>query len=59
MTGTLLPEVLPDAEVLPTISAASLAETLVVGVGAMALAPLLNLRRLLRLDVPSALRVVE
>jgi putative ABC transport system permease protein len=59
MTGTLLPEVIPDAEVLPTISAASLAETLVVGVGAMALAPLLNLRRLLRLDVPSALRVVE
>ena len=59
MTGTLLPEVLPDAEVLPRLSAASLAETLLVGVGAMALAPLLTLRRLLRLDVPSALRVVE
>jgi putative ABC transport system permease protein len=59
MTGTLLPEVLPDAEVLPRISPSSLAEVLLVGVGAMALAPLLAVRRLTRLDVPSALRVVE
>jgi putative ABC transport system permease protein len=59
MTGTLLPEVLPEAEVRPVISAGSTALTLVVGVGAMALAPLLMLRRLVHLDVPSALRVVE
>jgi putative ABC transport system permease protein len=59
MTGTLLPEVLPEAEVRPVISAGSVAVTLAVGVGAMALAPLFTLRRLVRLDVPSALRVVE
>ena len=59
MTGSLLPEVLPDVEVDPHLSLGSIAEVLVVGIGAMALAPLLTLRRLLRLDIPSALRVVE
>lgn len=59
MTGSLLPEVLPDVEVPAHISRASVAEALLVGIGAMALAPLLTLRRLRRLDIPSALRVVE
>ena len=59
MTGSLLPEVLPDVEVDPRLTLASIAEVLVVGIGAMALAPLLTLRRLRRLDIPSALRVVE
>jgi len=31
----------------------------IAGAGAMALAPLLTIRRLLRMDVPSTLRVVE
>jgi putative ABC transport system permease protein len=59
MTGSLLPEVLPEVEVPAHISLTSIAEVLLVGIGAMALAPLLALRRLLRLDIPSALRVVE
>lgn len=59
LTGSLLPEVLPDVEVPAHISRTSVAEVLLVGIGAMALAPLLTLRRLLRLDIPSALRVVE
>ena len=59
MTDSLLPEVLPDVAVDPRITLASIAEVLVIGIGAMALAPLLALRRLHRLDIPSALRVVE
>lgn len=59
MTGSLLPEVLPDVEVPAHLSRASIAEVLLVGIGAMALAPLLALRRLRGLDIPSALRVVE
>ena len=59
MTGSLFPEVLPEVEVAAHISVASVAEVVLVGVGAMALAPFLTLRRLLRLDIPSALRVVE
>jgi putative ABC transport system permease protein len=59
MTGSLFPEVLPDVEVAAHISVASVAEVLLVGIGAMALAPLLALRRLRGLDIPSALRVVE
>jgi putative ABC transport system permease protein len=59
MTGSLLPEVLPEVGVEAFVSVASIASAVAIGVGAMALAPLLTARRLLRLDVPSALRVVE
>lgn len=56
---SLLPETLPDLGADVVLSAGSVATTLVVGVVAVALAPVLTLRRLRRMDVPSTLRVME
>jgi putative ABC transport system permease protein len=42
-----------------TLSPVSIATAVVLGVGAVALAPLLTLRRLRRMDIPATLRVVE
>ena len=53
------PQTLPEIGVVVSLSPASIAAAAGVGVGAMALAPLLTLRRLLRMDVPATLRVVE
>ena len=49
----------PDlgAEVVLTVP--SLLTTLAVGIGAVALAPLLTYRRMRAMDLPSTLRVVE
>jgi putative ABC transport system permease protein len=54
-----LPEVLPELGAVVTLSAGSCMTAVLVGVVATALAPLLTVRRLLRMDVPSTLRVVE
>jgi hypothetical protein len=42
-----------------TLSATSVAVAAALGIVVVALAPLLSWRRLMRMDVPAALRVVE
>ncbi len=58
VTG-LLAETMPDLGFQLTLTAASVTTTFAVGVGAVALAPLLTARRLRRMDLPSTLRVME
>jgi putative ABC transport system permease protein len=52
-------EVLPELGVIGSLSFGTVALAAFAGVGAMAAAPLLTIRRLRRMDVPSTLRVVE
>ena len=54
-----LKEVLPELGMITSLSSGSILLAAVAGVGAMALAPVLTVRRLRRMDVPSTLRVVE
>jgi putative ABC transport system permease protein len=51
--------VMPDLDVQPRLFGSTLLVTLAVGVVVVALAPLLTVRRQRRMDIPSALRVVE
>lgn len=51
--------VMPDLSVRPTLFAGTILGTLAAGVAVVALAPLLNVRALRRMDVPATLRVVE
>ncbi len=55
----LMPQVMPDVAILALISPGTLLVVVVLGVGAVALAPLLTLRRLRNMDVASTLRVME
>lgn len=55
----LFPGTAPDFGLDPAVGAGTLALTIVVGLVAVALAPLLTWRRLSRLDLPATLRVVE
>jgi putative ABC transport system permease protein len=54
-----IPSTLPDLEVIPVISPTTLVISVVLGVLAVALAPLLTVRKLRRMDVPATLKVVE
>ena len=54
-----LEEVLPELGVIGSLSLGTIALAAIAGVGAMAAAPLLTIRRLRKMDVPSTLRVVE
>ncbi|MDH3226340.1 MAG: FtsX-like permease family protein [Thermoleophilia bacterium] len=54
-----LREVLPDLEAVADLSIASIVIAGGAGILAVAVAPLLTIRRLRRLDLPSSLRVVE
>ena len=54
-----LPDTLPDLGLVVSISGSSILVASLVGVLAVALAPLLTARRLRRMDIPSTLRVVE
>ncbi|MCB0828878.1 MAG: FtsX-like permease family protein [Solirubrobacterales bacterium] len=54
-----LKEVLPELGTVTSLSSGSIILAALAGVGAMALAPVLTVRRLRRMDVPSTLRVVE
>jgi putative ABC transport system permease protein len=49
----------PDLGIIVSISPASVATIVLVGVAAVALAPLLTVRRLRRMNIPAALRTVE
>lgn len=57
--STILPDTVPELGVAVTITAGSLATAALVGIAAVALAPLLTARRLRQMDVPATLRVVE
>ncbi len=54
-----LPDVLPDIAGSISLSTATFTSAALVGIVASGLAPLLTLRRLRRMDIPSTLRVVE
>ncbi|WP_163553117.1 ABC transporter permease [Candidatus Frankia alpina] len=55
----LLAETLPDLGVQAILSGRTLAVIVLLGVGAVAIAPLAAARRIRRMDVPSTLRVIE
>ncbi|EIV93630.1 ABC transporter permease [Frankia sp. QA3] len=55
----LLAETVPDLGVQAILSGRTLAVVLLLGVGAVAVAPLAAARRVRRMDVPSTLRVIE
>lgn len=59
MTSTTIPTVMPEIGVTATLTTPTMLAALLLGVGAVAIAPLLTLRRLTRLDLPATLRVVE
>jgi putative ABC transport system permease protein len=55
----LLEDTLPDLGAVVELGAGSVVTALAVGIGAVALAPLLTARRLRRMDIPATLRVIE
>ena len=59
MVGGTMATTMPDIAVLASVSAPTYLQAVVAGIAVVALAPLLTLRKLRRVDVPSALRVVE
>lgn len=59
MTSTTIPSVMPEIGVTATLNPSTVIAALLLGVGAVAIAPLLTLRRLTHLDLPATLRVVE
>lgn len=56
---SLLNNTAPDLGITQTISLSSMALVLILGVFAVAVAPLLTVRKLRRMDIPSTLRVQE
>ncbi len=59
VVNATLPQTIPDLGLVVTISPSSILIAALVGGVAVTLAPLLTVRRLRRMDVPSTLRVVE
>ena len=59
MIQTTVPRVMPDISVTANLSLTTVIVTIILGVGVVAAAPLVTTRRLRRLDIPSALRLVE
>jgi putative ABC transport system permease protein len=59
ITNVLLPSTMPELTVHPTVSFATMVTAVVVGIGAVTLAPLFTARRLRRMNIPATLRVVE
>lgn len=54
-----IPSTVPDIDVVPVISPVTLALSVILGVLAVAMAPLLTVRKLRRMDVPGTLKVME
>jgi putative ABC transport system permease protein len=54
-----IPSTVPDIDVIPVISPVTLALSVILGVLAVAMAPLLTVRKLRRMDVPGTLKVME
>ncbi|HEU4948260.1 MAG TPA: FtsX-like permease family protein [Kribbella sp.] len=59
LAATTIPAVLPEIGVTATLSSATVLEALALGILTVAVTPLFTLRRLRRMDIPSALRVME
>lgn len=59
MVATTIPETLPEIGVIATIAGSTLVWVSLLGILTVTLAPLLVVRRLRRMDIPSTLRVVE
>ena len=59
MATSLFPRTLPELGIDPTLSVGTIATVFALGVAAVAVAPLLTLRRLRRMDIPGNLRVME
>ena len=59
LVGVLLPDTVPDLQIRVDVAASTYLTALILGVVAVAVAPLLTWRRLKRMDIPSTLRVVE
>jgi len=57
--GTIASTTAPDIGIGVYLSPGTIVATLVVGIAAVALAPLLLARRIQRMDLPATLRVVE
>ncbi len=55
----LMPNVMPDLGAEIVIKPTSLITAVALGIGSVAIAPVLTVRRLRRMDVPSTLRVME
>ena len=59
MVSALIPTTLPDLLVTRDVAGTTFATAALLGIVAVALAPVLTLRKLRRMDIPSTLRVVE
>jgi putative ABC transport system permease protein len=59
LAATTIPKVLPEMGVAATLATSTVIQAFALGVLTVAIAPLFSLRRLRRLDIPAALRVVE
>jgi putative ABC transport system permease protein len=55
----LVPDTFPDLGIDPSLSGVTLVAAGIAGIVAMAVGPLMTLRRTRRMDVPAALRVME
>lgn len=59
LLATRVPDTVPDIDIPAVITPTTLAVTLLLGIFAVGLAPLLTLRRLRRTDIPAALKFFE
>jgi putative ABC transport system permease protein len=59
LVNVLLPETLPDVGIIASLSGETVITAFMLGVVAVAVAPVLTVRRLRRMDIPSTLRVME
>ena len=59
VVAVLIPNTIPDLGVVAVIEPLTLATAVLLGVVAVAVAPLFNLLKLRKMDVPSSLRVME
>jgi putative ABC transport system permease protein len=56
---TMLPDTVPDLGIVTHLSGGTVVTAAIMGIIAVGLAPLLTIRRLLRMRIPDALRVME
>lgn len=59
VTSQLLAETIPDLGISVSLEASTLLLTVVLGVAAVAIAPIFTLRRMRRMDLPGTLRLME
>jgi putative ABC transport system permease protein len=59
LVGVLVPDTMPDIAVVADVGASTYVTAVLLGVVAVALAPVLTARKLARMDIPATLRVVE